>query len=272
MSNDAEFNKSLNAQEEALAQSHRAARRRNLLIWFLLILSIAFGIGCLFFALDNARLAATAATYGTLQQQEKQGLAEEFDAACKSDDFQQSAAGSNICQKAEQVASEPSTPLAGPQGIQGVPGPRGEQGFPGPAGSPGPRGERGEVGPQGIMGLLGLTGGRGEQGIPGPVGPAGPAGKDSTVPGPVGATGLTGATGPAGPPGPAGADSTAPGPPGAQGEPGPPGPAGLNGSDGRGIQSAFCGPDGRWAITYTDNTTSDGGQCRTTLPVGGPPQ
>jgi len=269
MSNDAEFNKSLDAQEEALAQSHRAARRRNLLIWFLLILSIAFGIGCLFFAMDNARLAGAAAVYGQEQQQEKQGLAEEFDAACKSDDFAQSAAGSSICEKAEQVASEPSTPLAGPQGIQGVPGPRGEQGFPGPAGSPGAPGKDstvpGPVGPQGLAGLLGLTGGRGEPGIPGPVGPVGATGSpgaDSTVPGPPGATGATG------PAGPAGADSTVPGPAGSPGEPGPPGPAGMNGADGRGITSAFCGDTGRWTITYTDGATQDGGQCRTTLPVG----
>jgi hypothetical protein len=262
MSNDMEFNDSLGPLEEDLAKSHRAARRRNMLIWLLAVLSIAFGIGCLFFAMDNARLAGAAAVYGQTQQQEKQGLAEEFDAACKSDDFKQSAAGSSICQKAEQVAAEPSTPLAGPQGIQGVPGPRGEQGFPGPAGSAGPRGERGEVGPQGIMGLLGLSGGQGEQGIPGPVGPAG---KDSTVPGPVGATGATGPAGPAGPPG---ADSTVPGPAGPAGEVGPPGPAGADGSDGRGISSANCGADGRWLITYTDNTTSDGGTCRTTLPVG----
>ena len=176
MSNDTEFNKSLDAQEEALAQSHRAARRRNLLIWFLLVAAIGVSLFCIFLAMDNARLAGAAAVYGQEQQQEKQGLAEEFDAACKSDDFAQSAAGSSICEKAEQVASEPSTPLAGPQGVQGVPGPRGEQGFPGPTGATGAAGAKGDKGDQGIMGLLGLSGGRGEQGIPGPVGATGPAG------------------------------------------------------------------------------------------------
>lgn len=259
MSDDAAFKRKLGEEELKLKQSQRAARRRNLLILGLAFIALLFGIACLYFAMDNARLAGAAAVYGQEQQQEKQGLAEEFDAACKSDDFAQSAAGSSICQKAEQVAAEPSTPLAGPQGIQGVPGPRGEQGFPGPAGSAGPRGERGEVGPQGIMGLLGLSGGQGEQGIPGPVGPAG---KDSIVPGPVGATGAMG------PAGPAGADSTVPGPPGPAGEVGPPGPAGADGSDGRSISSAFCGDNGRWTVTYTDGAVQDGGQCRTTLPAG----
>ena len=260
MSNDFDFDQSLGRQEEDLAKSHKAARRRNLLIWLLAVLMCAFGIGCLFFALDNARLAATAATYGTLQQQEKLDLAEEFDAACKSEDFQTSSAGANICQKAEQVASEPSTPLAGPQGVQGVPGPRGEQGFPGPAGSPGAPGKDssvpGPVGPQGLAGLLGLTGGRGEQGIPGPPGPVGATGSpgaDSTVPGP------RGETGPAGSPG---ADSTVPGP---AGPPGADGATGPQGEPGRGIKSAFCSDDGRWAITYTDGQVSDGGTCRATL-------
>jgi hypothetical protein len=255
MSNDTEFNKSLDAQEEELARSHRAARRRNMLIWALAVVSVAFGIACLFFALDNARLAAVNATYGDTQQQEKQSLAEEFDAACKSADFPQSPVGSNICQKAEQVAAEPSTPLAGPQGVQGVPGPRGEQGFPGPMGATGPAGAKGDKGDQGIMGLLGLTGGTGPVGPPGPVGPVGPQGLD----------GLTGATGPAGPAGPAGADSTVPGPAGPAGADGAPGPAGPQGEEGRGIKSAFCGDNGRWTVTYTDGATSDGGQCRATL-------
>lgn len=255
MSNDTEFNKSLDAQEEELARSHKAARRRNMLIWIFAVLSVAFGVVCLYLAMDNARLAAVNATYGQEQQQEKQSLAEEFDAACKSADFPQSPVGSNICEKAEQVASEPSAPMAGPQGIPGVPGPRGEQGFPGeagPVGAKGDKGDKGDRGEQGLMGLLGLQGPNGSAGPDGPPGPVGP-------PGPAG---------PVGAPGPSGADSTVPGPPGADGAPGAPGatgPAGPQGEEGRGITSAYCTDGGNWVITYTDGATSDGGNCRATL-------
>lgn len=267
MSSDFDFERNLGKQEADLFRSRRALRRRNMAIWCLTILAVLFGIACLFFAADNAKLAAVNAAYGNTQLQEKQDLAQEFDEACKSAEFTTSTVGSNICRKAEQVASEPGAPLAGPAGERGLQGERGERGFPGPAGSPGAPGKDstvpGPVGPQGLAGLLGLTGSRGEQGIPGPVGPVGATGSpgaDSTVPGPPG---MTGATGPAGP---AGADSTVPGPPGSPGEPGPPGPAGMNGSDGRGIQSAFCGDDGRWTITYTDGEIVDGGQCRAVAP------
>ena len=254
MSNDAEFDRHLGEQEEALERSQRAARRRNLLILGLALLALLFGLACLYFAMDNQRLAAANAVYGQTQQQEKQNLAEEFDAACKTADFQQTPAGSNICRKAEQVASESGAVLAGPQGAQGVPGPRGEQGFPGPAGPTGPAGAKGDKGDQGIMGLLGLTGTAGPAGPPGPVGATGAQGLP-------GLTGAQGETGPAGPPGPAGADSTVPGPAGPAGATGPQGPSGA---DGRGIRSATCGDNGRWVITYTDGATQDGGQCRTT--------
>lgn len=264
MSDHDAFEESLGRQEEELAKMHRAQRRRTVGMVLLAVLAVIFGAACLFFAMDNARLAGAAATYGETQAQEKQSLAEEFDAACKSADFQQTAAGSNICQKAEQVASEPSGPLAGPQGVQGVPGPRGEQGFPGergpvgPVGPVGATGPKGEVGPQGIAGLLGLpglNGTNGTSGIDGPPGPPGPVGP----PGPPGIPGETG---------PAGADSTIAGPPG---EAGPQGPAGPQGEEGRGIRTAYCGDDGRWLITYTDGATSDGGECRTTItpPIGG---
>lgn len=255
------MNDPLDAQEEALARANKAARRRNLAILALAVLMTIFGIVCFFLAMDNARLAAVNATYGQTQQQEKQSLAEEFDAACKSDDFQTTPAGTTICQKAEQVASEPANALAGPQGIQGlqgVPGPRGEQGFPGPMGPAGVKGDKGDVGAQGIAGLLGLAGAKGADGPMGPVGPAGPMG-------PIGPVGATGATGADGAPGPAGADSTIPGPQGATGPEGPQGPAGAPGSDGRGIKDAYCWDNGRWTITYTDGTTSDGGMCRATL-------
>ena len=264
-SSDYDFDESIGKQEEELAQMHRATRRRNMLTWALAVVSLLFGLGCLFFAMDNSRLAGAAAVYGAEQRQEKQSLAEEFDQACQAVDFQQTPAGTNICKKAEQVASEPGAPVAGPAGAAGAQGPRGEQGFPGVMGPPGPTGPAGPVGAkgdQGIMGLLGLTGNSGTQGPPGPVGPQGPQG-------------FTGAQGEAGPAGPTGADSTVPGPEGPAGPTGadgPAGPQGTPGADGRGITSAYCGDDGRWSITYTDGTTQpDAGQCRTTLPIGGTP-
>jgi len=255
MSSDSEFDASIDAETEQLAKMHRAQRRRTVGLVVVSVIALIFALVCLYLAMDNARLLGAAATYGETQAQEKQSLAEEFDAACKSADFQQTAAGSNICEKAEQVASEPAgAPLAGPQGVQGIAGPRGEQGFPGPMGPQGPRGEVGPVGPQGIAGLLGLAGPAGNEGPPGPVGPVGPQG-------PMGLQGEAGAQGPAGP---SGVDSTVPGPAG------PPGP---QGEPGRGISSATCGTDGNWTITYTDGTTSDGGKCRETItpPIGGTP-
>lgn len=262
MSNDAEFNKSLAEQEKALERSQRAARRRNLGLVALVVLALIFGVACLLLAMDNQRLASANKVYGQSQLQEKQSLAEEFDAACKSEDFPTTAAGSNICRKAEQVASEQGGGVVGQQGVQGVPGPRGEQGFPGVAGLVGPvgaSGPPGPVGPQGLSGLLGLSGSQGVQGPPGPPGPVGASGSpgaDSTVPGPAGPIGSTG---------PGGADSTVPGP---AGETGPSGPAGV---DGRGIANTTCGDNGRWTVVYTDGTSQDAGQCRATLPVGGTP-
>lgn len=252
---DYDFDESLSRQEEELAKMQRAQRRRTLVMVLLAVLALIFGAACLFFAMDNQRLASANAVYGQTQQQEKQNLAEEFDAACKRADFQQTPAGSNICRKAEQVAAEPGSPLAGPQGVQGLQGPRGEQGFPGPMG---PAGAKGDPGPQGIAGLLGAAGSSGQNGKDGAPGPPGPAGPQ----GPPGLTGADGKPGQPGPAGPAGADSTTPG---------PPGPAGPKGDTGRGIQSAYCWDNGRWTITYTDGTSADGGQCRATLtpPVGG---
>jgi len=255
MSSDIEFNESLGRQEEDLARMHRASRRRNMLIWCLAVVSVIFGLVCLFLAMDNARLASVNAVYGDTQQQEKQSLAEEFDAACKSADFQQTPAGSNICRKAEQVASETGSPLAGPQGVQGAQGPRGEQGFQGPLGPVGPAGPKGDKGETGLAGVIGRMGIDGVNGASGPTGATGPQGP----PGPAG---------PAGAPGANGADSTVPGPEGPAGADGADGAQGPQGEPGRGIQSAHCGDDGRWDITYTDGDTQDGGICRTTIGVG----
>ena len=257
MSSDIEFNESLGKQEEDLARMHRASRRRNMLIWCLAVVSVIFGLVCLFLAMDNARLASVNAVYGDTQQQEKQSLAEEFDAACKSADFQRTPAGSNICRKAQQVASEPGSPLAGPQGVQGVPGTRGEQGFPGPLGPmgpTGPKGDKGETGLAGVIGRMGTDGANGATGLPGATGPQGP-------PGPAG---------PAGAPGADGTDSTVPGPEGPAGADGADGAQGPQGEPGRGIKDTTCNDQGRWIITYTDGAQQDAGQCRTPIPGVGP--
>jgi len=252
-SEDVEFDRHVEEQEAELRRRNKAARLRNLAIVALAVLALIFGLVCLFLAMDNARLATANKMYGQTQQQEKKSLAEEFDAACQSPDFPQTQAGSNICQKAQRVASEPGAALAGPAGEQGVPGPRGEQGFPGPAGPKGDTGPSGLTGPGGPLGPSGTVG---------PAGPSGAAGAASTVPGPMGPMGPAGPAGPQGEAGPAGADSTVPGPAGADG------PQGPQGEEGRGIRSAYCGNDGKWLVTYTDGATSDGGTCRTTIGVG----
>jgi hypothetical protein len=160
----------------------------------------------------------------------------------------------DLCAKATAVQETPTEAIPGPKGDKGNDGAPGKDGATGPGGPVGPVGPEGRPGPKGddgIRGLLGLEGQDGTagapgvdgaDGLPGAMGPMGPAG-------PVGPAGADGPMGPAGPSGPAGADG-APGAQGAQGEPG------------RGIQSAFCGDDRRWLITYTDGTTQDGGVCR----------
>ena len=150
----------------------------------------------------------------------------------------------DLCAKAVAVQETPTDALPGPKGDKGNDGEQGPQGFPGVAGEKGPPGPLGPVGPKGDVGDDGVAGLSFQ-------GPPGPAGADSTVPGPPG------------PQGEPGADSTVPGPQGEPGPAGPAGPAGANGTDGRGIADTQCLDNGRWAVTYTDGTTQDGGVCRT---------
>lgn len=157
----------------------------------------------------------------------------------------------DLCAKAEAVQDQPTEALPGPKGDKGNDGERGPLGPIGPVGAAGERGPLGPVGPKGDKGDIG------DDGVAG-LSFQGPAGAD-------GAPGLPGPQGEPGPAGPPGADSTIPGPAG------PPGTAGANGSDGRGIESAYCQDNGRWLITYTDGSTSDGGECRTAPPIGALP-
>lgn len=196
-----DFDLELQAAKELADRSRRTAKRTMLGLALLSLFLAAFVAVAVWLAVDNSRLAAVNATYGAAQQQEKQNLAAEFEAACKTADFAETPAGSNICRKAEKVAADPGAQQSGPQGVQGVPGPLGPMGPQGPKGDPGKTGLAGIIGamgqsgtpgpqgPKGDTGLTGLTGAQGElgpQGEPGPVGPAGPQG-------PAGAPGTDGA-------------------------------------------------------------------------------
>jgi len=229
-------------------------------MFFVLGLMIVAGVGW------NAWLILAANADKNTAQANSQTLAQDIQRVCTQqgklliDDR-------DLCAKAEAVQSQPTEVLPGPKGDKGndgAPGPKGLPGAQGPSGPAGPVGPVGPKGDQGIRGLLGLEGTDGEPGTAGAAGSPGLPGADG-APGPAGPAGPSGPPGPPGPqgePGPAGADSSTPGPAGPQGEPGP------AGADGRGIASAMCGEDGRWTITYTDGTASDGGQCRTTIAPG----
>lgn len=205
--------------------------------------------------------------------QEQQDQAQSVKALCDSGAIEQDPQGTAVCEQAEKaVAEDPATKVqqvkgeAGPPGSTGAQGP---QGIPGKDGATGPAGAQGDTGATGSPGVTGPTGAPGQTGAPGLAGPTGAPGSDgqaggkgdpgTTGPqGPAGPAGPQGEPGPAGPPGEPGKDSTVPGP---AGEAGPQGP---QGDPGRGITSAQCDPDtGRWAITYTDATNSDGGPCIT---------
>lgn len=216
-------------------------------------IALAFAVvgllGWIGFSLYESNLRAATSQANT------QTLAQDIQAACQTsgtlliDDR-------DLCAKADRVQENPT---------QAIPGPKGDPGSPGRDGVDGADGSPGPAGPPGVDGT--------DSSVPGPEGPAGTNGEpglDSSVPGPTGPPGPPGPAGADGAAGAPGADSTVPGPPGA---PGPEGPAGPQGEPGRGIQSAYCGEDGRWLITYTDGNTSDGGQCRTTItpPIGGTP-
>lgn len=113
----------------------------------------------------------------------------------------------------------------------------------GPQGEVGPKGDTGEQGPPGKTGIRGSRG---------PIGPKG----DTGTTGSVGATGIQGPAGPQGEPG-------------IKGDTGEQGPKGDKGEPGRGITDAQCDPEtGRWVISYSDNTSSDGGPC---MIIHGPP-
>lgn len=193
--------------------------------------------------------------------EERQAQARSVRELCESGAIELDAAGQAVCDEASRAAEEdPAVTVAqakgdrgpeGPRGPAGVAGPRGPAGADGTDGTDGPAGTDGATGPEGADGAPGVDGAPGEAGDTGPAGATGDTGP----------RGETGETGPQGSPGPQGD----PGPVGPSGDPGPAGPAGEDGTDGRGIASATCDPaTGRWTITYTDDTTEDGGPCLVT--------
>lgn len=122
----------------------------------------------------------------------------------------------DICEKGENVLSNPN---------EAIPGPKGDQG------EKGDKGDKGEAGADSV--------------VPGPKGDKGDAGADSVVPGPkgdTGDTGLNGNPGTNGTNGTNGADSTVPGPQGEQGVPGPQGEQGEQGEPGEQGEQGETGP------------------------------
>jgi hypothetical protein len=212
--------------------------------FFVAALMIIAGIGW------NIYMQYSATQDKNTAQANSQTLAQDIQTICKAqgklllDDR-------DLCAKADKVQDNPTEALPGAKGDKGNPGDRGPAGFPGLDGKdstvPGPPGPLGPVGPKGDVGDDGVAG----LSFQGPVGPPGPAGEP----------GLTG---------PPGADSTVPGPAGPPGPEGAAGPAGASGADGRSITDAQCRDDGRWAISWSDGTTTDGGNCRATPPIGVP--
>lgn len=220
------------------------SERKLLRLRLALAVAIVALLGWIGYSLFESNLrAAQSAAESEVAKSNSQTLAEDIKSIC-AQEGKVLLDDRDLCAKAEAVQSQPTEAIAGPKGDRGNDGPRGPQGFPGIDGKdstvPGPPGRPGVDGDDGVAGLSFQ-------------GPPGRDGQDSTVPGPPG---------PAGEPGPAGADSTVPGPAGPEGPAGPPGPAGA---DGRGISDAQCLDNGRWSITYTDGSTSDGGVCRATI-------
>lgn len=200
----------------------------------------------------------------------KQDQARSIRELCESGAIEQDERGQQVCEDAAAAAEEdPAEQVAS----VGATGPRGPQGLPGRAGQDGADGADASPAEPGRDGRDGADGSDGEDStVPGPEGEPGTDGADSNVPGPQGERGAAGAdgqsvTGPKGDPGPPGAKGD-PGESvtGPQGPPGERGPAGADGSAGRGIADAQCGTDGRWTITYSDDTSEDAGPCIAATP------
>jgi hypothetical protein len=305
MSNEAEFERTIEAQEEDLHRSKRASKRWKLAIIVLAILSLLFGLVCLWLAMDNQRLAAANAQYGAEQAQEKQTIAKEAQKAlCGTKDRE--IYDPALCEKWAEVSQEPAPPAVAADGPSQADLVKAFREYCSAGNCKGQDGASPTADDIAAAFVKFCSDGR----------CTGPAGKDGTpaADGKDGANGANGKDGASLPPsgemvlaavttycsvsgqcvGPAGKDGGPPpaevvlaavqqvcannacvgpmGPAGADSTvPGPEGPAGPPGEPGRGLQSQFCGDDRRWLITYTDGTTADGGICRESpIPGVGP--
>lgn len=267
-------------------------------VWVVLFLITFAALGGLYvLSAENTRAVheiaaqrdeADGAAVAVAQEQQDQGR--RISDLCDSGEVDTSTErGKRVCEEAEAAAGTSpderveaakgdtgatgATGAQGPQGIPGIPGEPGADGqdgspgtdgqpgapgVPGADGAPGTDGAAGEDGDDGAPGADGAAGSTGTKGDPGSTGSRGSAGPSGST-GPTGATGATGPQGPAGPRGESGAQGPA-------GDRGPAGVDGEDGQDGRGIRSAQCGTDGRWTITYSDDTSEDAGPCIAATP------
>lgn len=294
-----EFETQLAALKGEADRSRKTSKRLSLGLALMVLLVAAVAAVAVWFASDNYRLAVANAEYGAAQSKEKKDLATDAKETFCDQGAPQTDAGAETCLKLENEATKPADapptepvplPIAEQvvtasqirsavddycianrcQGEDGrTPSPadvvravaefckdgscKGADGAGGKDGTAGAAGSAGQNAPPITMEQLASTvAAYCSTGVC--IGPAGSNGQNATaeqISEAVTAYCSTGAC-----VGPPGADSTVPGPSGPQGE------------AGRGIQSAFCGDDGRWLITYTDGESADGGECRAKV---GPP-
>lgn len=308
MSNESEFDKKIEAEQEDLDRLNRAARRRNIALAVVAILALVFALVSGWLAFENDRLATANAQYGAEQAQEKQTIAKEAQRVlCGTKDRE--IYDRDLCAKWAEVADEPTLPpidppaLAGPSQEELVEAFRkycaegnckGRDGASptaddiaaafvrfcadgrctGPAGKDAPPAVDGKDGPAGE---------NGKDGAPGVDGQSLPPSGEMVLAAVTTYCSSTGAcVGPAGKDGPPPsaevvlaavqqvcANNACVGPMGPAGAVGATGPQGEPGAPGRGVESTVCGSDGRWVTTYTDGTSQDSGTCHATiLPPG----
>jgi len=111
MSNESEFDRTIEAQEEDLRRQNRLARRRNLMMVAAIVVAVLLAAVCAFLALDRDRLAQENAQYGRAQADEKQIIAKEAQKAlCGTKDSE--IYDKAICEKLADAAQEPPPPEA----------------------------------------------------------------------------------------------------------------------------------------------------------------
>jgi len=291
MSNEAEFDRTIEAEEADLDRLNRAARRRNMVIVVLAVLSLIFGVVCAWLAYDNERLATANALYGQEQAEEKQTIAKEAQKAlCGTKDSE--IYDKAICEKLADAAQEPPPPPVEPPAAERPTQEelvkafreycaqgnncRGRDGAAptaddiaaafmkfcangrctGPAGKDAPPAENGKDGANGTPGAKGEAGARGADGVSLPPSPDMVLAAVTTYC--AGGT-CVGPVGPAGPPPTAetvlAAVQQVCANNACQGPPGPAGPAGADGAPGPQGEPGSQGPaPSSFTFTWANNT------------------